>query len=87
MINQSADIYPVKFRYLTEPSEVAAELSVFEGSEIVSLDSECFWQDGRSRISLVQLSTEASEETLVIDVLRTGVDVLRTSGICPPTMP
>lgn len=78
MTNQPVHADSLKFRYLTDTSEVATELAVFEQSEIVSLDSECFWQDGRSRISLVQLTTEASEETLVIDVMRTGVEVLRT---------
>lgn len=77
MMNRPAHVYPVKFHYLTDPSEVVAKLSAFERSEIISLDSESFWQDGRSRVSLVQLTTEASEETLVIDVVRTGVEVLR----------
>lgn len=77
MPNQTAYVHPVNFRYLTDRAEVADALKVFEQSEIVSLDSECFWQDGRTRVSLVQLSTEASPETLVIDVMQTGVEVLR----------
>lgn len=77
MSNQTAHIYPINFRYLTDRTEVAEALTVFERSEIVSLDSECFWQDGRTRVSLAQVSTDESEETLVIDIVQTGVEVLR----------
>jgi ribonuclease D len=66
------------FRYITDALEANKALESLRGVDLISLDTETFWdaRDSRSHVSLVQITSERGE-TFVIDTVATGVEPVR----------
>ncbi|MFL6229173.1 MAG: HRDC domain-containing protein [Pyrinomonadaceae bacterium] len=66
------------FRYVTDAHEAERALESLRGVDLISLDTETFWdaRESKSRVSLVQI-TSARGETFVIDTVATGMEVVR----------
>jgi ribonuclease D len=71
-------ISETKWRFVDDPAQAAGALGALQSEQLISLDTETYWEveAKRSRLSLVQVAA-AEGEVLVVDALATGVEPLR----------
>lgn len=66
------------YRFITDEAEARSALAELQKESVIGLDTETYWdtKENHSRVSLAQLAPREGE-ILVIDLLATGVEVLR----------
>lgn len=77
----------LSYRFVTDAAEAAEEAGRLLGEEVVSLDTETYWDapGSKSKVSLVQVAS-SRPEVVVFDVLSCGVEPLRPLAESPAVL-
>jgi ribonuclease D len=77
----------LSYRFITAAKEAADEAERLLGEEVISLDTETYWEapGSRSKVSLAQIAS-SRPEVVVFDVLACGVEPLRALAESPAVM-
>ncbi|HLL75765.1 MAG TPA: HRDC domain-containing protein [Pyrinomonadaceae bacterium] len=75
---------PLSYRFIADAEEAAGEAERLLGEEVISLDTETYWEapDSKSKVSLVQVAS-SRPEVVVFDALSCGVEPLRPLAESP----
>ena len=75
------------YRFVTDAKEAAGVAGQLLGEEIVSLDTETFWESpgSRTKVSLAQVAS-SQPEVVVFDLLSCGVEPLRVLAESPAVL-
>jgi ribonuclease D len=78
---------PLTYRYVTDAKEAEALAGRLLGEEVVSLDTETYWESpgAKSKLALAQVAS-SRPEIFVFDVLACGVDPLRPLAESPAVL-
>jgi len=74
----------LSYRFVTDASEAAEEAGLLLGEEVISLDTETYWNapGSKPKVSLAQVAS-SRPEVIVFDVLACGVEPLRPLAESP----
>ena len=78
---------PLAYRFVTDAKEAAEEALRLLGEEVISLDTETYWESpgSKSKVSLIQIAS-AAPEVIVFDALSCGVEPLRPLAESPAVL-
>jgi ribonuclease D len=78
---------PLSYRFIADAGEAADAAAQLLGEEVVSLDTETYWESpgSRTKVSLAQIAS-SRPEVFVFDLLSCGVEPLRALAESPAVL-